>query len=238
METKSSARSTTGTRGFQMAKMDKASKTLGQLRHLGFRKIDLPLDSEFVSEGPSVFHELGFCNSGEVLVLVGHGFERVETFTVRKNDVFFLPAGTTYSVHNTADSSSTLTVASSREGVNRADLPLSDSGSIAMFDPILQNDVSIDSSRAPQSAGEVDGGYEVLVPHNARALHHEGSIGDVFDREVVAREFGVPESSLPEMKFGFFDPLVVRPTNTSLYMDENFSVYGFEWDSVRGSENY
>jgi len=181
------------------------------LHSLGFRQIDLAVDGSFVSEGPSPFHELGFCTSGELLLLVGNGFERVETFSVKPQDVFFVPAGTTYSIHNDADVRSTLILACARDSLDETELRP------ARVGRTLLGDGSVDSHTPVLPSGNT---YEVVFADNSDVSARERTVGDVFNRQVIAREFGVAESQLPEMSFGFFDPLVVRPLACDINANE------------------
>lgn len=205
----------------EMAKIARVTTSLRQLRHLGFHRMDLPTDSEFVSEGPSQFHEVGYCSSGEVLVLVGHGFERVETFTVRQGDVFFLPAGSAFSIHNTATGHSGLIVAIARDGVDQTELPLVEGGRVVVVEG---TDKDHRAPRTTSMSGE-DEGYEILYRDLTDSGEDEQTVAGIFNKAILAREFGVAEAQLPDMNFGLYDPLVVRPLGADCQRDDDFAAF-------------
>ncbi len=197
--------------GSEMAEIVRSTAVFRQLRHLGFKTIDLEVDSEFLSEGPSPFHELGFCTSGKLLLLVGSGFERVETFTIKPHDLFFVPAGTTYSIHNDDDNTSSLCLACARDGVDAQELPLVGGGRVLIHDASNGEEDLQAANPHIRTGSDGEEGYEVLFRDRSNVAARQNTVGDVFNRHVVAREFGIPEPRLPDMNFGFFDPLVLRP---------------------------
>ena len=223
MENTKSTQSGRRARASEMAKIARVTTALRQLRHLGFHRVDLPADSEFVSDGPSLLHEVGYCSSGEVLLLVGHGFERVETFTVRQGDVFFLPAGSAYSIHNTAMGESKLVVAASRDGLEPSELPL-EGGRAVVLDVVIGN---LQMELGPPSRSSESDGYEVLFHAQPNSSYGERTVGEVFSKDILAREFGVSEAQLPDMSFGFCDPLVVRPIGQGVQSEDDLEAFNF-----------
>lgn len=220
--------------GPEMATFARASSSFGKLRHLGFRMVDLPVDSEIISDGPSVFNELGYCKAGEVLLVVWHGFQIVETFVAKAGDFFFVPAGVSYNIYNTHNDASRMVVATARDGMDVLSLPLGEGGRVLVEDAtaiaIKTNGAHAgcrtDTNESEPSFSDRDGRVVLFVDHRRADLRREKTIESIFDKEVVAREFEIKVSDLPDFSFACSDPVVMRPMTGTNQIEAD----GCEWE--------
>ncbi|KQV83557.1 hypothetical protein [Rhizobium sp. Root1220] len=199
------------------ARKGRSLSVFRSLRHIGFKSISIRPDCERVSDGPSVFHELDFCVSGNVSVQIWRNRKRAETLIAGKGDFIFIPAGTTYSLYCTNDEPTTLVSATAREGVDVNALPL-DTGAAP---PLPAADYhaggpqpvpfeQVNEAHHLEDVGDEDGHVVLFFDRRPYDTARDGTIGRVFHKQVIAREFGVSETELPELSLSFSEPLVIR----------------------------
>jgi hypothetical protein len=58
--------------------------------------------------------------------------------------------------------------------------------------------------------GDVDG-HVVLYYDTQHRTGRRNLVGDLFPIKLLSREFGIPETNVPELHFDLFDPVVIRP---------------------------
>ncbi len=194
-----------------------AAESFRALRHIGFRKVEILPGREWISDGPSIFHELAYCVAGLIWLQIWRDRERVESFAVEKGDIVFIPAGTSFSLCSGNNDTSVLISATARDGFNIDALPEKVSAQClidANGDAAEQRCRNLGPlSEADLSLKEVmpeDGHVVLFLDRNPAQVGRHHTIDSVFDRQVIAREFGVGEINLPDLSLSFYVPTVIR----------------------------
>jgi hypothetical protein len=119
---------------------------------------------------------------------------------------------------------SKLVVAIARDGLDPTELPLVEGGRVIVLDAAIGN---LQMELDPLSRSSESDGYEVLFRAQPNGSYGERMVGNVFSKAILAREFGVAEAQLPEMSFGFCDPLVVRPIGAGVQIEDDLEAFNF-----------
>lgn len=186
------------------------------LRHIGFRKIEIPPDHERLSDGPSLFHELAYCTVGRISLQIWRDHGHIESFAAGEGDLIFIPAGTHFRICSANGETSGLISATAREGVDVNALPLDNGGAgiliVGTADGKLARDPDARSETFEDmdSLVQEDGHVVLFFDHRASEVERDDTIGRVFERSVLAREFGVRDEELPDLSLSFSEPIVIR----------------------------
>ncbi|MBW9116457.1 hypothetical protein JNB88_22735 [Rhizobium cauense] len=190
---------------------------LRSLRHIGFRKLEIPPDCERISDGPSLFHELAYCAAGQVSLQIRGDHGAFESFSAGKGDLIFIPAGTNFSIYSADGETAALILAIAREGVDVNALPLDHRGAEVL---VVEKAVKTRLERAPDARNErieqmvavvdEDGHVVLFFDRRQSDVDEDDTIGGVFERSVLAREFGVRDEELPDLSLSFSETVVMR----------------------------
>lgn len=195
---------------------NRQGKDGGALRPVGFHRFVIPVDGQRMSDGSSTLYEIGYCLMGQIR-LSSSRLEEGPPFVATAGDFFFLPAGQPYNLTNCGDVPATLIIACTGSRLDL--LTLSPDGWNFSERPFTEGQHPNLTVHAKQSwigslcgvdQGDVDG-HVVLYYDTQHRTDRQNLVGDLFPIKLLSREFGIPETQVPELYFELFDPLVIRP---------------------------
>lgn len=195
-----------------------APKSFHLLRHIGFRSFDIQPSQERVSDGPSVFHELAYCVAGRIWLRIWRDRYLVQSFSVEMGDIVFIPSGTSFSLCSVNEETCVLISASAREGYD-VDLlpgvpnvhPFIDAQGRHLEQLHCGSSSMIEADLIYEDVVHDDGHIVLFFDRCESQSDRDDTIGSIFDRHVIAREFGLNEANLPDLSLSRSTAAVIRP---------------------------
>jgi len=180
------------------------------IRRTGFHTVNLPLASDGVLFNAMPRFQLGYCERGSVSISMHRDTETAEVMNLRKGDLFSVPIGSPYRVENNNDGLSRLIVAIAD---TNDDHPVKSHP----FGRSWADSASTVKGGAQDYAGfvnhDVKAHVVVYYAHEDTGVACEQSIGGIFERDLLAREFGISCDQLPTLEYSQMDALLIRTLN-------------------------